>query len=117
MSRYTRFPAGGAPAGASPAGPAAPTAVPGSVSAVVPLSAGRRAGSVSRARLGAGDASAARVPLPLLALLIALALPFTFNVGPLALSPARLMLLALIVPLLVAWWTGAVRSGAVYCHL
>ena len=106
MSRYTRFPAEGVPAGARPAGPPAPAGAPAPAPAGAPP-AGRRAAPAARALPGAGAAPAVRVPRPLLFFLIALALPFTFNVGPLALSPARLMLLALIVPLLVAWWSGA----------
>ena len=60
----------------------------------------------ARPALGARAAPEVRVPTVLALLLIALALPFTFNIGPLAMSPARLLLVVLIVPMTLRWWKG-----------
>ena len=103
MSRYTRFPAdGGLPAGPARGRPAAPAA-PGPAAAP---DRRRAAAPAAQRATGAQAAPEARIPRMLVALLIALALPFTFNVGPLALSPARLVLLVVIVPLTIGWWKG-----------
>lgn len=45
-------------------------------------------------------------PVPVAVLLMALVSPWVFSVGSLAISPYRLVLLALLVPCLVRWMTG-----------
>ena len=124
MSRYTRFPAGGAAAaGPMPAAwrrppPAEPAPAIDPAADPRPDPAGdsgpgarrSRPAAAREARAGAPSAEAAahmRLSLVVTLFLFALVMPFSFKVGPLVLTPARLVLLVLIVPLVIGWLGGA----------
>ncbi|WP_126975407.1 O-antigen ligase family protein [Frigidibacter oleivorans] len=103
MSRYTRFP------------PPAPAGVPGATGPddgapdTAPDSAPGRAGRVP-GRVAPMDAARRLNPL-VPALMIALVLPIFFNLGPLRLSPNRLVLAVALFPALILWASG--RAGPV----
>jgi len=62
---------------------------------------GRRdGGRATRAVVGAGS------PVLILVFLLSLALPFNFYAGPLRLTPYRVMLLVMIIPLFMQWMAG-----------
>ncbi len=135
MSRYTRFPANAGTAGGantsidgtivpslwrrpSPAARQGPNldsdlqTTPGASAPEVGRPHGARPTSGLAAGLTPGGAAfdpapAVRVPWQIWVFLLALAAPFTFDLGPLSLSPARLFLLVMIVPLFIGWMNGA----------
>lgn len=49
---------------------------------------------------------AGRLPLPVAIFLILVMIPATFNLGPLSLSPLRLFLIVMIIPLMIGWVSG-----------
>lgn len=107
MSRYTRFPNGAPPAGDGPASSASRYSRAGAAALDEPAADAPDNGAeqpVSHQRIVPKTDTRSKLIVTLF--LVTLMIPIKFFVGSLQLTPNRLVLLALIIPLLVKWANG-----------